>query len=88
MTGIPIPELLRFALLVSFQQVRARARGSIAAFAGIAGGIVLVLMQLGFQSALYNSAVRLHRIIDGEVVVVARRPGPSKTRRGFPRNIW
>ena len=85
---MPIPELLRFALLVSFQQVRARARGSVAAFAGIAGGIVLVLMQLGFQSALYNSAVRLHRIIDGEVVVVAREFRSIQDPTWFPRNIW
>jgi putative ABC transport system permease protein len=41
------------------------------AFAGIAGGIVLVLVQLGFQSALYDSAVRLHRSLNGEIVVIA-----------------
>jgi putative ABC transport system permease protein len=64
--------LFRFALLLSFQQVYLRARRSVAAFAGIAGGIVLVMMQLGFQGALYDSAVRLHHSLDGEIIVVAR----------------
>src|SRR4051812_26909514 len=64
-------QLFRFAIVISVQQARSRARRSAAAFAGIAGGIVLVLMQLGFQSALYESSVRLHRILAGEVVVVA-----------------
>ena len=79
-------DLLRFALLVSVQQVRARARGSIAAFAGIAGGIVLVLMQLGFQGALYESAVRLHRNVDGQIVVVAREFRSIQDPTWFPRD--
>ena len=65
------PDLFRFALTLSFQQARAKIRRNIVAFAGIAGGIVLVLVQLGFQSALYDSSVRLHRMLNGEIVVVA-----------------
>jgi putative ABC transport system permease protein len=64
-------DLFRFALTLSFQQARAKVRRNVVAFAGIAGGIVLVLVQLGFQSALYESAVRLHRMLNGEIVVIA-----------------
>jgi putative ABC transport system permease protein len=63
--------LVRFAITLSFQQAGAKVRRNIVAFAGIAGGIVLVLVQLGFQSALYDSAVRLHRNLNGEIVVIA-----------------
>jgi putative ABC transport system permease protein len=65
-------DLARFALQISVQQVLRRARRSAAAFVGIAGGLLLVLMQLGFQNALYDSAVRLHRALDGDLVIVAK----------------
>ena len=64
-------DLFHFAVTISFQQARARVRRNIVAFAGICGGIVLVLVQLGFQSALYESDVRMHRLLNGEVVVIA-----------------
>ena len=78
-------ELLRFAVVISAQQGYARARRSIVAFAGIAGGIVLVLMQLGFQSALYESSVRLHHVLDGQVVIVAREFRSIQDPTWFPR---
>jgi putative ABC transport system permease protein len=65
------PDLLRFAITLAFQQARSKIRRNIVAFAGIAGGMVLVFVQLGFQSALYESSVRLHRILDGEVMLIA-----------------
>jgi len=71
--GMPSSDLFRFAITLSFQQTRAKIRRNVVAFAGIAGGIVLVFVQLGFQSALYESAVRLHRILNGEIVVVASK---------------
>ncbi len=66
------PRLLRFAILLGWRQIARRARRSLAAFAGVTGGLVLALMQLGFQDALYESAVRIHRVLAGEVVVVPR----------------
>ncbi|HEV2602978.1 MAG TPA: FtsX-like permease family protein [Microvirga sp.] len=66
------PRLLRFALLLGWRQAARRARRSLATFAGVTGGLVLVLMQLGFQDALYESAVRIHRALAGEVVIVPR----------------
>ena len=60
-----------FALRLARKQTVGRLRRSLAAFLGVAGGIVLVMVQLGFQSALYESAVRLHHALDGDVVIVA-----------------
>lgn len=81
---MPVGDLLRLAIVISAQQVYTRLRRSIAAFAGIAGGIVLVLMQLGFQSALYESAVRLHRNLNGELVVIAREYRSIQDPTWFP----
>jgi putative ABC transport system permease protein len=79
------PSLFRFAIMVSLQQARARMRRSVVAFIGIAGGIVLVLIQLGFQNALYESAVRLHRLLNGELVIVATEFRTIQDPTWFPR---
>ncbi len=62
----------RFAATLAWQQTWRRARRSLGAFIGIAGALTLVLVQLGFQAALEESAVRIHRQLTGELVVVAR----------------
>lgn len=69
---MPERDALRFALLLAWQQTIRRGRRSLGAFLGIAGALLLVLTQLGFESALQESAVRVHRQLDGEVVVVSR----------------
>jgi len=63
-------DLFEFAALIALQQSFRKLRRSIAAFCGITGGILMVLVQLGFQSALYDSAVRLHQILNGDLVLV------------------
>src|SRR5258707_8276611 len=78
-------DLFHFAVTISFQQARARVRRNIVAFAGICGGIVLVLVQLGFQSALYESAVRMHRLLNGEVVVIAEEFRSIQNPTWLPR---
>ena len=78
-------DLFHFAVTISFQQARSRVRRNIVAFAGICGGIVLVLVQLGFQSALYESAVRMHRLLNGEVVVIAEEFRSIQNPTWLPR---
>jgi putative ABC transport system permease protein len=57
------------------------------ALAGVAFAVVLILMQLGFQSALYKSSVRVHEMLDYEVVILSResayiaQPDPFSRRR-------
>jgi putative ABC transport system permease protein len=41
--------------------------------AGIAFAVILMFMQLGFQSALYDSATRLHQSLQGDLVVISAR---------------
>jgi putative ABC transport system permease protein len=62
-------DVYAFAIRIAVQEVLRKARRSLAALLGIAAGLVLVLILLGFQSALYDSSVRLHRNFAGEAVV-------------------
>jgi putative ABC transport system permease protein len=43
------------------------------ALAGIAFAVILMFMQLGFQSALYESATRFHQSLQGDFVVINAR---------------
>src|SRR5262245_6966554 len=49
--------------------------------AGVAFAVILVFMQLGFQSAMYESATRYHRALDFDLVLVS----PKTPFIGFPR---
>lgn len=62
--------LLRFVTLLSVRQSARRARRSLASFIGVIGGLVLAFTQMGVQDALYESAVRLHRTLAGEVIII------------------
>jgi putative ABC transport system permease protein len=43
------------------------------AIAGIAFADVLMFLQMGFRSALFNGAVQLHTILDGDIFLVSER---------------
>ncbi len=42
-----------------------------AAIAGVTFGVVLIFVQLGFQSALFDSSVRFHSTLDYDIVIVS-----------------
>jgi putative ABC transport system permease protein len=43
------------------------------ALAGIAFAVILMFMQLGFQAALYDSAVRFHQNLQGDLILISAR---------------
>jgi putative ABC transport system permease protein len=51
------------------QLSRQRLRLSIA-LGGVAFAVVLMLMQLGFQTSLFDSATRLHRLLEADLCVI------------------
>lgn len=57
-----------------------------AAVLGIAFAVVLVFMQLGLRAALFDSAVRLHRGIDYQLIMVNPRTSFLARTRSFPRS--
>ena len=54
------------------QLVREQVR-LVVALAGVAFAVVLMFMQLGFRTALFESAVRFHSHLEGDVFLVSPR---------------
>jgi putative ABC transport system permease protein len=57
----------------------------VVAVVGVTFAVVLMLMQLGFRSALYNSAVRLHSHLDGELFLISPQSAYLVTMKSFSR---
>lgn len=70
MRATALLRLLRFVSLLSLRQSLRRARRSLASFVGVIGGLVLAFAQIGIQDALYDGAIRLHKTLNGEVIIV------------------
>jgi putative ABC transport system permease protein len=66
-----VSSLARFALLLAFRQLRHRALASLAALAGVAVAVMLMLVQLGFRNGLYDSALALPRALAADLVLVS-----------------
>jgi putative ABC transport system permease protein len=63
---------MRAAWLAWRQLVRERVR-LVVALAGVAFAVVLMFMQLGFRTALFDSAVRFHSHLKGDVFLISPR---------------
>src|SRR3954464_10146703 len=70
--------------LAWLQLYRDRVR-LIVAIVGVTFAVVLMLMQLGFRSALYDSAVRLHSHLDGELFLISPQSAYLVTMKSFSR---
>ncbi len=57
----------------------------VVAIAGVAFADILILMQLGFQGALFNSATRLHVMLDTDVVIYSPQALNLTAMSTFPR---
>jgi putative ABC transport system permease protein len=58
----------------------------LAAVGGISFAVILVFMQLGLRSALFDSSVRLHRAMDYDLIMLSPRTPYLATTKSFPRN--
>src|SRR6476619_5611439 len=70
--------------LAWMQLTRERLR-MIVAVAGVTFAVILMLMQLGFRSALYQSAVRFHSHLDGELFLVSPQSSYLVSMKAFSR---
>lgn len=72
---------------IGWMQLRHRPLRLVVALAGISFAVLLILMQLGFRSALFESAVRFHERFDYDIALFSTesvfivRPGPFSIRR-------
>src|SRR5215470_13566528 len=55
------------------------------ALAGVAFAVMLMLMHLGFRNALFSSAVRVHRLLRADVVLIHPQSRYLVMLRSFPR---
>jgi len=68
---------LRRAVLISVklplgvQQLRRQRTSAILALAGVTASIIVIFAQLGIESAIYESSVRVHRAVRGDLVVAS-----------------
>jgi len=72
---------------LGWMQLKHRRLRLVVALTGIAFAVVLILMQLGFQASLFDSAVRYHEQLHYDIVLVSTdtwfivRPQPFSSRR-------
>src|SRR5689334_11257312 len=68
---------LRRAVLISaklplgVQQLRRQRTSAILALAGVTASIIVIFAQLGIENAIYESSVRVHRAVKGDLVVAS-----------------
>ncbi len=75
-----IPNIPLAWLQLSRQKVR-----FIVALAGIAFVAVLMFMQIGFQDALYASATKLHKNLQGDLFIISAQYKSLTSNQSFPR---
>jgi putative ABC transport system permease protein len=81
---IPRSSLRSPAVLAWSQLVRERARFALSV-AGVSFAVVLMLMQLGFRRALFESAVRFHHAFAAEIFLLHPRTQMLGDPTSFPR---
>lgn len=57
----------------------------LATLAGIAFVVILLFMQLGFQDALFDSAVRVHQVLQGDLFLTSSQYKALTSQQSFPR---
>jgi putative ABC transport system permease protein len=70
---------------LAFKQLKNQPGRLVVALAGVAFAVILMLMQLGFSTALYQSAVRLHERLIADIVLVSPLSQNIAGMRAFPR---
>jgi putative ABC transport system permease protein len=71
---------------LAWLQLRREGLRLAAAIAGVAFGVVLIFVQLGFRSALFDSAVRFHSSLDYGIALISPKTDTLVQAQSFPRN--
>lgn len=57
----------------------------VATLSGIAFVVILLFMQLGFQDALFDSSVRVHQVLKGDLFLTSTQYKALTSQQSFPR---
>jgi putative ABC transport system permease protein len=60
-------------IFLAWKQLSRERTRILVAIAGIAFADVLMFLQIGFRSALFNGAVQFHNSLDGDIMLVSDR---------------
>src|SRR5688572_29917486 len=76
---------MNFRVPLAWRQLVGEKLRLIAAVAGIAFAVIMMIMQLGFHDALFNSTTLFHHGLDGELAMVSRQYECTIATKGFTR---
>jgi len=77
---------LSYAFVLAWRQLSRQPLRLAVALGGVAFAVILMLMQLGFQDALFGSATRIHRLLRGDLIVLHRDSHSLSVVQPFPRS--
>lgn len=70
---------------LAWLQLRREKLRLVAAIAGVAFGVVLIFVQLGFREALFDSSVRFHSSLGYDIAIISRKTDTIVRAQSFPR---
>ncbi|MBD1854930.1 MULTISPECIES: ABC transporter permease DevC [Leptolyngbya] len=73
-----------FAIPLAWLQLKREKIRLLVALAGIGFAVILMFLQLGFQDALFDSAVTLHQNIEGDIFLVSPQSTSLIAMKSFP----
>jgi putative ABC transport system permease protein len=74
-----------FAIPLAWLQLKRERMRLFIAIAGIGFAVFLMFVQLGFRDALFNSAVRLHENVNGDIMLISTRSNSLISIQNFPQ---
>ncbi|MBF2048128.1 MAG: ABC transporter permease DevC [Leptolyngbya sp. IPPAS B-1204] len=75
-----------FAIPVAWLQLIHQRVRLFATLAGLAFVVTLLFMQLGFQDALFKSAVRVHQNLAGDLFIISKQYKSLVAQQSFPKS--
>ncbi|MGG6267783.1 FtsX-like permease family protein [Leptolyngbya sp. AN03gr2] len=73
-----------FAIPLAWLQLKREKVRLLVALAGIGFAVILMFLQLGFQDALFESAITLHRNIEGDIFLISPQSTSLIAMKSFP----
>lgn len=73
-----------FSIPLAWLQLKREKVRLLVALAGIGFAVILMFLQLGFQDALFESAITLHRNIEGDIFLISPQSTSLIAMKSFP----
>lgn len=73
-----------FAIPLAWLQLKREKVRLLVALAGIGFAVILMFLQLGFQAALFESAITLHKNINGDIFLISPQSTSLISMKSFP----